>query len=142
MLGTLPYGLSELRHVRGKPVVVPGVEADHPRGLDRLGARQELSPVDQRHLAEHHAGFPFPHFLLDPVDQLADLDQAGNDDKKRRILALMHGVVPRTQADIGSLFRDLGKFRRRQDREQRDLGEFVSGEHVLRLGSLEKSRRP
>ena len=111
--------LRDLRHVRGERVVVAGVEAEHPRRFERPGADLELDAEDQRYLAVHHTGAAFADLALDPVDQLDDLDPAGDDDEEGGVLALMHGVLARLEADVGGLTCDLVELGRRERREQR-----------------------
>ena len=100
-----------------------------PGGLDGAKCRRERSSERYRHLAEHITAMPVTDHLLDPVDELHDLDLAAQDGEERPLVALVRRVLAGGERDVRSGARQplpllLGK--RAEDPDDLDV---LGGDH-------------
>ena len=119
----------DLRQRRRGGVVLPGLHAHDPRGFRRPVAAHERRTEGDRHLAENlprHAPAQRP---FDAVDQLDDLDLAGEDRVERAVPALGNGEFSGAQVQVGGRPREALEFDLREPREQRNLSDVVSSQH-------------
>ncbi len=66
---------------------------------------------------------------LDPVDDLDDLDLAGQNGKERGLSALVNSELPRSEMDVRGSAGETLPVGRRKRRKQRDRRDILNGQH-------------
>ena len=119
-----------LERCRRDREVLPGLHANEARRLRRPVTSVERRADGDRDLAEDRTGDAPAQGALNPVEQLDDLHLAREDREQRTVpVALVHGVFPGTEVDVGRRLRQQLELGRPERREQRDSPYLVNCQH-------------
>ena len=120
------------RHGRDRVVVV-GLDPHDARPLRRAEANREHRAERNRHLSEDVAHEPLAHDPLDAVHELHRLDAALEQGEQRALLALVRGVLPGHEADVGRRPGQALAIRGAQAGEDRDPADLFGRHHAPKL---------
>ena len=115
-------------------VVLLGIHAQDARGFRRPIAADEHRAEGDRHFAEDGARNAPAQRSLDAVEQLDDLDLAGEHRVERAVSALVNGEFSGTEMQVGGGLRETLELGNGERREQRNGPDVVNGQH----GSVER----
>lgn len=121
--------LRDLRRRGGDGVVVPGLQAHHPRRFRRAKAPEEHAAEHDRDLAEDLARAAPADRALHAVDQLGDLDLPGEHHEERALLARVDRVLSGVEMDVRGVLRDACKLGGRQPQEERNRPDLLDHQH-------------
>jgi hypothetical protein len=119
----------DLRMRRGERVELPRRKVHQARRFGRAVAALVRRAEDDRHLAEDLARRALADDALDAVDDLGDLDAAGQHHEQRALVAFVHGVVAGAEPDIAGGLRQARELLGRHRGQNGDDGEVLGRDH-------------